>query len=281
MRAALAARGLMDVDIAHSAEEAVSCADDRIYALVIGDFAQRGDPFLGFVSDLRHRHFGLNPFAAVIAKTNTDERGSLKAALASGVDRIVDPRDLTLEVEKGLDFLISERRAFVVTSDYVGPDRRSLSRSADEGVRLLEPPAMFPRPGEDGSACDEVLIERAWKWVAREKISLLSERMFLMGRSVGAADEPLGPMLPRIERTAGLLAHFSRWGESAETKEISGHIQDLAAQARILQDRALIADITDLAKELRTAYGEAQLAGALANMPGANVRQLGKRSAIL
>ena len=64
----------------------------------------------------------------------------VRRVIDSGAD-LIFARPLTqTNVEQGLKALVTRRKPFVVTYDYLGPDRRRKSRGDESGVALVEVP---------------------------------------------------------------------------------------------------------------------------------------------
>ena len=84
------------------------------------------------IKEIRNKKLGSNPFVAIVALTWQPEEKAIGAVLAAGTDDVVmkpvSPKILRDRVTN----LIKNRKDFVVTSEYVGPDRRSGDREPSE-----------------------------------------------------------------------------------------------------------------------------------------------------
>lgn len=81
------------------------------------------------VSEMRNHRLGHNPFLVVITLLANAEPDYVKKVIDSGVDDLllmpVQPDQMILRIEK----LTRNRKPFVVTHDYTGPDRRTKARA--------------------------------------------------------------------------------------------------------------------------------------------------------
>ncbi len=88
---------------------------------------------LKFVQGLRHAQAPLNPFIGVIATTWQPTQPLLLRFNATGADDMMVKPFSAKQVQDRLVNLIEARKNFVVTADYIGPDRR---RQPREGIQI-------------------------------------------------------------------------------------------------------------------------------------------------
>ncbi|ACI99656.1 response regulator [Rhodospirillum centenum] len=94
---------------------------------------------LRFVSHLRHGQFATNPFVCVVATTWQATQQVLLRFTASGADDLMVKPFSTKQVLDRVYGLVHARKSFVVTSDYIGPDRRKTPRDGPANP-LIEVP---------------------------------------------------------------------------------------------------------------------------------------------
>ena len=91
--------------------------------LVITDTKMPGGDIFSVISKLRRGEIGENPFVPVIMLTWNANADIIRKAAGCGVDDIlaapISPSDLFGRIKA----LVPWRKPFVVTSDYIGPDR--------------------------------------------------------------------------------------------------------------------------------------------------------------
>ncbi len=83
-----------------------------------------------FIRDIRHNKTGTNPFVVIITMVPPDHTESVKRAMAAGTDDIIVKPAKEEQLLQRLKRVMMNREAFIVTADYVGPDRRGKNRPA-------------------------------------------------------------------------------------------------------------------------------------------------------
>jgi len=84
-----------------------------------------------FIRSVRHNKIGTNPFVLITTLISPDRPDAVKMAMQAGTDDIIIKpvkEDLLLQRLKRVTV---NRAAFVVTSDYLGPDRRGKTRPSN------------------------------------------------------------------------------------------------------------------------------------------------------
>lgn len=93
------------------------------------------------VKEIRHNDYGQNPFLTVIALSNKPTQEVVSGVMQSGVDDLLIQPYSTGQFIERIEVLIEARKPFVVTSDYIGPDRRTKARQGEgEVIPLLKVP---------------------------------------------------------------------------------------------------------------------------------------------
>jgi DNA-binding NarL/FixJ family response regulator len=109
--------------------------------LVFMDIAMPGADAVALVSDLRHGRFGgINPYMPIILTTwDADERLVRRVVDAGADDLLVKPLSTRIILDR-IETVALHRKPFVVTSDYIGPDRRKAVDRRGSSVPLIEVP---------------------------------------------------------------------------------------------------------------------------------------------
>ena len=81
-----------------------------------------------FVRDIRHSKLGENPFVMITTLVDNDQVAAVKKAMQAGTDDIIIKPLKEDQLLQRLKRVTVNRQAFVVTSDYLGPDRRAKNR---------------------------------------------------------------------------------------------------------------------------------------------------------
>ncbi len=91
-----------------------------------------------FIRDIRHNRLGTNPFVLITTLVAPDHVDAVKLAMQAGTDDIIIKPVKEEQLLQRLKRVTMNRAAFVVTSDYLGPDRRAKNRpSAIRRINVL------------------------------------------------------------------------------------------------------------------------------------------------
>ncbi|MBL6928355.1 MAG: response regulator transcription factor [Rhodospirillales bacterium] len=91
------------------------------------------------IKAIRHHEIGSNPFLPVIAVTGKPSTQQVRDVVDSGADDLlIKPLSMAALLNR-INSLVNARKPFVVTCDYIGPDRRK-STERPTNVPLLEAP---------------------------------------------------------------------------------------------------------------------------------------------
>lgn len=91
-----------------------------------------------FIRDIRHNKIGSNPFVLITTLIAPEQVDAVKSAMQAGTDDIIIKPVKEEQLLQRLKRVTVNRAAFVVTSDYLGPDRRAKNRpSAIRRINVL------------------------------------------------------------------------------------------------------------------------------------------------
>lgn len=106
--------------------------ESEVIDLIIGEMDGNVDGVSQFIRDVRHGDLGPNPFVVIVTsgwKLNDDDA---KLVIDAGADDLVGRPFSTQEFSARILTHIDSRKRFVITSNYVGPDRRKHARGDDQ-----------------------------------------------------------------------------------------------------------------------------------------------------
>jgi len=131
------------------------------------------------ISDIRHGKLGDDSFVPVIALTWDPTFDVLRDFSNAGIDHLLALPMSAKKVSQVFDFLIENRKPFVVTSKYIGPERRTKPRPDRQQVPQIEVPNALRRTvtGDDGVASPTEVLrtvcdQRAERYAARIAYSI-------------------------------------------------------------------------------------------------------------
>lgn len=121
---------------------------EKVLALNLADLLlldinmQDGD-VCDLVRRVRNQELGENPFTVIVAMGENLSADQISSILSAGFDDVV-LKPLSVEIlNKRFGRLALNRKPFVVTKDYIGPDRRGSKRDGEAGTPLIDVPNPF------------------------------------------------------------------------------------------------------------------------------------------
>lgn len=118
---------------------AIAVADPNGPDIVICDVTENTEEACQVFGAIRHNELGTNPFICIIAVAWSPKQTLVTKVVNSGADVLVAaPISPSLILDR-IEALVHSRKPFVVTSDYVGPDRRFLE-GRDSEIELIDVP---------------------------------------------------------------------------------------------------------------------------------------------
>jgi CheY-like chemotaxis protein len=198
--------------------------------LLITDTKIPGGDIFELVSKMRRGMLGENPFVPVIMLTWDANADIIRKAAACGVDDIlaapISPSDLFGRIKT----LVARRKPFVVTSDYIGPDRRrDAGRDANDGIPLIDVPNTLRSKalGEPVSAAElRSAVGAVMSEINDQRLIRHSYQIsFLVGMIFPAYQE--GKITPEIRVHVGRLAEVTTEVEALLSGSRFEHVGDL------------------------------------------------------
>ncbi|WP_167730202.1 response regulator [Terasakiella sp. SH-1] len=210
--AALREKGFRNVNFASELESIRdNVASDRADLLVVDTHMEGGD-LSQLVRDIRYGKIGSNPFIVIIALSDHPEDDLKQQYINAGVDDVlVKPLDGNAFSEH-IMLLSQQRKEFIVTADYLGPDRR---KGAPRPGKQIIPTIPVPNPLEDitsGNSLHQMrhAIQDAQHKIAQMQVERgayqvisLSEQL-LADYEAGIPHEPL-PTIEKLEQFTSKL----------------------------------------------------------------------------
>lgn len=136
----LRSHGFEQILITGTMSSVVQAIEEGTVDLLIGDTVLPEGDLSGLVSEMRHGKVGSNPFLVTITLVSNPTQDIIRGVINSGTDGVllkpISPDQMWDRVVQ----LIERRKRFVVTTDYIGPDRRSKPRSDGMQIPLIPVP---------------------------------------------------------------------------------------------------------------------------------------------
>lgn len=214
-RNALGMLGFKRIVATSDADEVAHSIKQKPFDVLVADLAIEPERICQLVREVRQGDVGPNPFLVVIFTAWALREDTVSKVMGSGADDVlIRPYSVSFLAER-VHTLVEARKGFVVTAEYIGPDRRkAAARSTD--VKLLDVPNTLrikARPEEYGPEAKDVMA------LVRE------------------AQAKLGEL--RLQGTAlqmRLLAHFALRAAN-DGNPLDKYMEPMSVFSRLLQDR--------------------------------------------
>lgn len=142
IRHALKGLGFENIEEIHKAEQLWSAMEDSSPDLLIFDVDMDGGRNMSLISALRQRDVGDNPFVPMIATTWDAKDVTVRKVRGLGADDILVKPVSVKALMTRIDTILYGRKPFIVTSDYIGPDRRK-DPARGSSIKQIEVPNTF------------------------------------------------------------------------------------------------------------------------------------------
>lgn len=140
LKIALAHAGIEGIEHTGSLKTVTEALDQAVGPdILICDMGIDEGAACEYISAIRHNEVGRNPFLCIIGVTWTSTVQDVTKVIDSGVDHLVGAPMSPQQILTRIKALARSRAPFVVTSDYIGPDRRRLEREASK-IPLFDVP---------------------------------------------------------------------------------------------------------------------------------------------
>lgn len=230
LKAALYTNGFREIiDIGSYAKLHDQLEQNAVDLIVTAD--RFGDDDVCFlIREMRNCRLGSNPFPLVIMLMSSADPAAVKSAADSGVDDLLLLPVAPAQVQARVALLADGRKPFVVTFDYIGPDRYGKEGPIRNPARQIVPPN--PLRARIGKADDPRFQELIRKGVAHlnrmkaecsgNQFVWLSTRVAAIIRDGGIDRKALASYATQMVVTAeGLIPILKSVGNDDQVAEVS------------------------------------------------------------
>lgn len=117
----------------------MAVADPNGPDIIICDVTENTDQACQIFNAIRHNELGTNPFICIIGVAWSPNHSLVSKVIDSGADLLVAAPISPALILDRIGSLVHNRKPFVVTSDYVGPDRRTIQERESEIEKIQVP----------------------------------------------------------------------------------------------------------------------------------------------
>ena len=154
--------------------------------LMMVDLDNETDEICDLVRSIRNGELGDNPFVVIIALTWHPEREVITLTLTAGTDDVVTKPVSANVLAERVRNLVQNRREFVVTESYTGPERRSRPTSRPGDLPTIKVPntLRYKATGEKSEAVDLEDIKRTRREIKIQKVYRYATRISFQASEV-------------------------------------------------------------------------------------------------
>ena len=152
---------------------------DNLADLVICDADIEGGDIRSVVRDVRRQKIGTNPFIFMVCIAHSGGADLVRTCIDSGIDDLTLAPISAASISARISALANSRKPFVVTRDYIGPDRRRSERPEGEEIPKLEAPNIFDyvKNGSRGKGFYQDIVKKGSavlkdRWAERQAIQV-------------------------------------------------------------------------------------------------------------
>lgn len=132
--------GFREITEAESLAQVETQIDENNVDLLLIDSALPGGTVGDLIYRIRQYQLGTNPFVVVITMALEPSRDEIMQIIDSGSDDLLLKPISAGKLKERVNYLINDRKKFVVTTDYIGPTRRAQHREGTVEIPQFDVP---------------------------------------------------------------------------------------------------------------------------------------------
>ncbi|MBO6728169.1 MAG: response regulator receiver protein [Maricaulis sp.] len=171
-RYALFEIGFRQIECVSTLEDLKAGITDVNPLMIVAESSATDADVFRIVRSIRRSELGNNPFVVILLTTWGRDTGHIRKAIECGADDLIVRPFSTMFAEERVRTLIKGRKQFIVTSDYIGPDRRK-NNDRSSSAQALEVPNLLQAVVEG----DTEALSRGSQWIQEAKSTVSAERI--------------------------------------------------------------------------------------------------------
>lgn len=165
--------GFRQIECVSTLTEFKSALAETSPALIVAESGATDTDIFKIVRSVRRSELGANPFVLFLLTTWSRDQTHIRNAIECGSDDvIVRPFSTAFALDR-IKSLVCKRKDFVVTSEYIGPDRRKKTGNRESSAPSVVVPNLLKATVEG----DEEALAAAAGWIKEAHATITSERM--------------------------------------------------------------------------------------------------------
>lgn len=171
-RYALFEIGFRQIECVSTLEDLKAGITDGSPLMIVAESSATDADVCRIVRSIRRSELGNNPFVVILLTTWSRDTAHIRKAIECGADDLIVRPFSTMFAEERVRTLIKGRKQFIVTSDYIGPDRRK-NNDRNSSAQTLEVPNLLQAVVEG----DTEALSRGSQWIQEAKSTVSAERI--------------------------------------------------------------------------------------------------------
>ena len=167
------------------------------------------DELCAAIQQMRQGSAGFNPFVVIIVTAWDKSTGLINKVVSSGADDLLLRPFSTAQLGARIESHVDRRKTFVITTDYVGPDRRKDTNRASN-TELFEPPNSLKMKAKDKMSGEaiarklDIELKSAREKLTTEKLRRDSFQVCILWRLMQEQSIVAGQVSPDLAKLQAL-----------------------------------------------------------------------------
>lgn len=252
--------------------------------LLIWDVSCPGGDVCQFTHNIRHHRLGNNPFLSVITMVTDATSANIVNVMESGPDDLLVKPISTGFLFNRIMSMVERKRLFVVTSDYIGPDRRNKKRRPQDSAHVMEVPnplrdraAGIANASDLQKAIDEATAHLNDRKMRKHAIRVADQVELIMPiyKEGRAEERVLGP-LDRVQYASEDLARRVNGTQYEFVGKLAMAMVDLVGRVKashLAPDPKDVKLLPELSRAIKAAFDEEKGAAEIAHGISQSIRR--------
>ncbi len=240
LRTSLFRHGLRGIQDSASALRSHELLGEQPFDLVVLDASMEDSDVLGIVRLVREHRLSKDPFVNVILIADPPHPDMARRLVNAGADAVLI-RPISVQVlHARINLLIESRRPFVVTQDYIGPERRTEPRQGAMLVPEIQVPSSLKNRAY-GRTDDELhmkAVSTSWEIVKKKRAERLIYQIGWLAKRILPEAGKEDVLHPRSQIAMNLVFACDRltnWANDVENEEFYTVCRKLKERAETVQ----------------------------------------------
>jgi DNA-binding response OmpR family regulator len=235
-RAAMYALGFRKTETVSTLEAFVESVQKSPPDIALCEAQGQAEDLCATIQQLRQGGAGHNPFIVIIVTAWEKNTAMINRVISSGADDLLLRPFSTAVLGSRIETHVERRKGFVVTTDYVGPDRRKDS-SRPSDVDLFEPPNSLKMKAKDRLPTEVIArrldqeLKSAREKLTSEKLRRDSFQVCILWRLIQDAPLVAGQTTPDIAKVQALAKSIEQRCADTEFQPAVEWCQSVTAAA--------------------------------------------------